>query len=99
MIVKKKKTRFADDYSARLIDLYTQGEKTAPDASTAEKMAFTTQTQKDLAENIQTCGNCSQFERDQVGDGTGLGNCKLNKNPRQLKWPGTLACEDWTKLL
>jgi hypothetical protein len=34
------------------------------------------------------CGDCGHFERDRIGDGTGIGNCPT-VNPPDLLWPGT----------
>jgi hypothetical protein len=41
----------------------------------------------------ETCETCANWIRDRVGDGTGIGVCVLNVNPRQLKWPGITACQ------
>lgn len=43
----------------------------------------------------KTCRLCQNWERDQVGDGTGMGMCKLNINPAQLKWPNITACSSY----
>ena len=42
-----------------------------------------------------TCGQCQQWLMDKIGDGTGIGVCVLNFNPRQLKWPGITACSHY----
>jgi hypothetical protein len=39
------------------------------------------------------CKNCGHWQRDTVGDGTGIGVCLLNVRPSQIKWPRQAACE------
>ena len=41
---------------------------------------------------VQECRYCRQWQRDQIGDGTGIGLCLLNEQPTKVKWPGTEAC-------
>jgi hypothetical protein len=43
----------------------------------------------------KTCSDCANWTRDKVGDGLGIGECLLKVNPKQLKWPGILACEQF----
>jgi len=40
----------------------------------------------------KTCEDCGQWQRDTLGDGTGIGQCLLNIKPTQVKWPGIPAC-------
>lgn len=44
------------------------------------------------------CKNCGHWQRDTIGDGTGIGNCLLNVRPSQLKWPRQAACEQIQEL-
>jgi hypothetical protein len=37
---------------------------------------------------LVVCGACQNFQRDQIGDGTGIGSCPT-VNPPGLLWPGT----------
>lgn len=39
-----------------------------------------------------TCQQCAQWRRDKAGNGTGIGQCLLNKRPTQLKWPNADSC-------
>lgn len=41
------------------------------------------------------CEQCGKWQRDQVGDGTGIGICLLNIKPSLLKWPKTPACNSF----
>lgn len=91
--MKTKKPRFEPGYASQVKELYAIGKKTPPAADFEEKKLFTTQTQKDFAENKQTCRLCGHFTADKIGDGTGIGACALNIKPAEIKWPGTPACE------
>jgi len=44
------------------------------------------------------CKNCGHWQRDTIGDGTGIGNCLLNVRPSQPKWPRQAACEQIQEL-
>ncbi len=39
-----------------------------------------------------TCGTCSHFHLDTVGDGSGIGTCNVGGWPHRLKYPGREAC-------
>jgi hypothetical protein len=43
------------------------------------------------------CQACQHWQRDQIGDGTGLGLCELNQ--KQLPWPNQTACSKFEGLV
>jgi hypothetical protein len=43
------------------------------------------------------CQECQHWQRDQIGDGTGLGLCELNQ--KQLPWPNQTACSKFEGLV
>ncbi|MDD5271383.1 MAG: hypothetical protein PHU14_01565 [Methylovulum sp.] len=45
-------------------------------------------------ENTAICQQCRHFQPDQVGDGTGAGNCGQNARKAPV-WPNTPACKDF----
>lgn len=45
-----------------------------------------------------TCQHCQHWQRDKIGDGTGMGDCSPNTNKKQLKWPHTEACKHFKEI-
>jgi hypothetical protein len=76
-------------------ELYTSGMISGLRGATLEFMPFTEPALVDDQQERQeqrTCEDCGQWQRDNVGDGAGIGLCLLNINPKQVKWPGIAAC-------
>lgn len=50
-----------------------------------------------LSENgpSPVCAACVDFLPDTVGDGTGIGGCRIGGWPNRLKWPGQDACPSY----
>jgi hypothetical protein len=42
------------------------------------------------------CKQCSQWEKDSLGDDMGGGTCLINAMPKLIKWPNTPACQKYT---
>jgi len=49
--------------------------------------------------NAATCEICGNWQRDTVGDGTGVGQCLENVRPDLLKWPNREACSIFEALV
>lgn len=83
------------DFYTLAKELYTAGLITGLRGVTLEIGDFLDQpatTALEKTENVATCEFCGKWQRDTVGDGTGIGQCLLNEQPTKLKWPGMLAC-------
>jgi hypothetical protein len=64
-------------------------------AATLEIGAFSGDSQltaADLTPSARFCGQCGHYRADQVGDGSGVGQCAQGMQKARLKWPGTDAC-------
>jgi len=46
---------------------------------------------------INTCEECTHWQRDTTGDGYGIGSCLQVINRKELKWPGQVACAEFMK--
>lgn len=82
-------------------DLYANGFISGLRGATLEFGPFSETTVIEMAsaeEKSRECQQCGQWQRDQVGDGTGIGLCKLNEQPTKVKWPGTEACRKFEAL-
>ncbi len=45
------------------------------------------------------CKQCSQWEKDRLGDDMGGGTCLINAMPKLIKWPNTPACPKYSAKL
>jgi hypothetical protein len=85
----------APDFYTLAKELYTAGLISGLRGASLECGDFSEQpaiTVLEKEENAATCEFCGKWQRDTVGDGTGIGQCLLNEQPTRLKWPGMLAC-------
>jgi len=48
--------------------------------------------QPEIIKSQRYCEECNYWRRDQIGDGTGVGECRAKMRPELLKWPGREAC-------
>lgn len=86
------------DFYTLAKQLYTSGLITGLRGATLEIGDFSEQpyhTVTEEAENAATCEICGNWQRDTVGDGTGIGQCLLNEQPTRLKYPGMTACKQF----
>lgn len=82
-------------------DLYQSGLITGLAGATIEPLAPQSIEQNEidpLAQNLTpSCKDCTQWQRDKIGDGTGIGLCLLNIRPDLLKWPNREACNQFAR--
>ncbi len=85
----------APDFYNLAKELYSSGMISGLRGATFEHGPFSEQPAATILENQKnaaTCDKCGKWQRDTIGDGTGIGQCLLNEQPALVKWPGTLAC-------
>jgi hypothetical protein len=94
-IFKAEFKAVAPDFFNMAKELYAFGMISGLRGSTLEFGQFHEQANIETAEpekKAMTCEKCVQWQRDNVGDGTGIGKCLVYVGPTPVKWPGTPAC-------
>ncbi len=43
----------------------------------------------------QKCGQCSHFRKDEIGDGSGIGQCSIKARTWKLNMPSSDACQQY----
>jgi hypothetical protein len=42
---------------------------------------------------VKKCKTCNKFLKDTIGNGNGIGSCKINRNKNRLIWPNSEGCD------